>query len=90
MDVDEKQANNILRRAYTIFKTLKAHTQFITDNAVATSAMLQAVSEKFPDVAEKYEKYRKTMSEQSPIALKNREICVQFDVVLDQLEQWKN
>jgi hypothetical protein len=89
-DIDEKVAREVCEHAYTIFKALKAQTEYITENAIATSALLQAVSEKHPSIAGRYEDLRYSMTKTAPVAVRSRQIVAQFDAILERLEKLKS
>ena len=85
----EKEIKLALNYAITIFKTLKAEAQCITENAVATFALLQAVAEKFPEIADSFERHQKSIAHSAPIAVKARQTCDHIDVIMKQLERLK-
>jgi hypothetical protein len=78
-----------LEYGITIFRTLRAQTENITAAMIASSAMLQVLIEKFPELGEKYERHREDAAKDSPLAVKSRAICAQFDGILKQLEKLK-
>ena len=75
---DENSAKLAIQYGVTIFKTLRQQTEKITESMIATSALVQTLAEKFPEMADRYEHYRKDGETDSPIAANSRQVCEQF------------
>lgn len=86
VDINDKAGRRGIQYGITIFKMLKAQTQFIRDNAIATSALTQVLFDEFPQLAEKYEERRTSLDVTAPIAVHTRGICDQLDRIVQELE----
>jgi hypothetical protein len=86
---DKEATAKALEYGITIFKALSVQTKNITEAMIANSAMLQALFEKFPELGEKYERYREDGAKNSPLAAKSLAICAQFDGIVEQLRKLK-
>ena len=86
VDINDKGARRGVKYLVTIFKFLKANTQFISDNAIATSALAQVLCDEFPQLAEKYEERRRGLESSAPVAVQAREMGAQVDVIIQELE----
>jgi hypothetical protein len=83
----ENSAKLAIQYGVTIFKTLRQHTEKITESMIATSALVQTLAEKFPEMADRYEHYRKDGETDSPIAANGRQVCEQFQRIEEQLQK---
>jgi hypothetical protein len=86
---EDELINDVLDYGITIFKALRVQAQFITDNAVANSALIQALSEQNPKLAEVYQRYFAEQKDTAPLARTTAAMCGQFDDISARLRQWK-
>jgi hypothetical protein len=86
---DDAAAKRAIEYAITIFHALRTQTKNISDAMAVTSAMLRVLVDRFPDLAEKYERYHKEALQHSPLAETTRAMCAQYDDIVKQLEKLK-
>ena len=86
VDIDDKASRLGIGYLITIFKFLKVQAQYIRDNAVATSSLIQVLSDELPQLAEKYEERRTDLAVTAPIVLQVRSIVANLDRRVEELE----
>ena len=62
-----------------LIKMVKKHQEIVTDVAVSTSALAQAVLTRFPELAADYERLRQLSASDSVFARESRRIAAEFD-----------
>ena len=85
-NIDDKAARSAIEHGITIFKFLKFHAGYIRDNAVATSALIQVLSDELPQLAEKYQERFDSLKTTAPISVAIGAMCDQVDRIVRELE----
>jgi hypothetical protein len=68
----------------TMIRIIADQHKAVTSTMIATSALIQAMIEKHPEIAESYERYRAEAEKSSPLALKSAEIVAELERVARQ------
>jgi hypothetical protein len=59
----------------------------VINNTVSAAALLSAVHEKMPEIAEAYERHLKRAERDSPFAQKGRQIAAELDAIVVRLQK---
>src|SRR5579859_865204 len=77
---------DLLDYGMMIFKGMKVMASNVSDNAVATSALISALSEQNPELADSYQRQFDSQRNTAPLAKTIAELCAQFDVATARLQ----
>jgi hypothetical protein len=62
-----------------LIKAVRKHQEAVTHNTLVTSALLQAIAEKLPEVGDSYARYLAEAEKSSPVAETSRQIIAELD-----------
>jgi hypothetical protein len=83
MTDDQKDEDPLTKHAagfiLLLIKAVKKHQELVTEIACANAALVQAVLERFPELASSYERYRQASEKDSPFARDSRLISAELD-----------
>lgn len=81
-------ANKALEMAISVVETMSEMTGILTENAVATAALISALSDEFPQLGARYEKYRATQTN-SPLVQTSAVMRAELEQLAAELRKLK-
>ena len=69
----------------TLVRFIKDQHAATTSSMIATSALVHAITERFPELADSYEKYRAEAEASSPLATSSSQIVAELDAYLSRM-----
>lgn len=70
----------------TLVRMVKEHQAQVTNVMLVSSALLEAVSERFPEIANSYQRHLRRSATTSPLALSTPLIIAQLEELLEKMK----